>query len=128
MRLTKALLLIVFLASPETVAAQRMAQLTHGVATSHALALGEATGNAAARFAPPADRATHIGRGALWGAAIYAVLAAGYVAHESATCHGADCFGEGFAWIGLIEGVPFAVGVGAAVGALWPVASPQPPR
>lgn len=65
-------------------------------------------------------RGMRIRRGALWGLAIYGVAAAAYVIHESATCRGPDCFGEGQAWLGLAAGVPVALGIGAAVGAVWP--------
>lgn len=68
-----------------------------------------------------ASRIGRAGRGALWGLAVYAILAGGYIAHEKATCQGRDCFGEGFAWIGLAGGVPWSAGVGAAIGAALPV-------
>jgi hypothetical protein len=53
--------------------------------------------------------------------AVYGALAGAYIVHESATCHGPDCFGEGFAWIGLIGGIPWAAGTGDAVGYSLPV-------
>jgi len=49
------------------------------------------------------------------------VLASTYIVHEKRTCRGPDCFGEGFAWIGLAAGVPWSAGVGAAIGAALPV-------
>ena len=68
-----------------------------------------------------ASRWSHAGHGALWGLAIYGVLAGAYIVHEKATCHGSDCFGEGLAWIGLVGGIPWAAGTGAAVGYALPV-------
>jgi len=68
-----------------------------------------------------ASRIGRAGRGALWGLAVYAILAGTYIVHEKRTCQGADCFGEGMAWIGLAGGVPYSAGIGAAVGAVLPV-------
>jgi hypothetical protein len=51
------------------------------------------------------------------------MLAATYIVHEKATCDGPDCFGEGFVWIGLLDMVPTAAGVGAFVGMVWPTGS-----
>jgi hypothetical protein len=68
-----------------------------------------------------ASRAARAGRGALWGLAVYALVAGSYFAHEKATCHEADCFGEGEAWIGFAFGVPWSAGIGAVVGAALPV-------
>jgi len=68
-----------------------------------------------------ASRARHTGRGALWGLAIYALVGGSYFAHEKATCHEADCFGEGEAWLGFAFGVPWSAGIGAAIGAMLPV-------
>jgi len=68
-----------------------------------------------------ASRIGRAGRGALWGLAVYTVLASTYIVHEKTTCRGPDCFGEGFAWIGLAGGVPWSAGVGAAIGAALPV-------
>lgn len=68
-----------------------------------------------------ASRVGRAGRGALWGVAVYAIVAGTYIAHEKMTCQGPDCFGEGYAWIGLAAGVPWSAGVGAAVGASLPV-------
>jgi hypothetical protein len=67
------------------------------------------------------SRVGRAGRGALWGLAVYAIFASTYIVHERNTCRGADCFGEGFAWIGLAAGVPWSAGIGAAVGAVLPV-------
>lgn len=67
------------------------------------------------------SRIGRAGRGALWGLAVYAVLAGAYVAHEKATCQGPDCFGEGLAWIPLAGGVPWSAGVGGAIAAALPV-------
>ena len=67
------------------------------------------------------SRIGRAGRGALWGLAVYALVAGTYIVHEKATCHGPDCFGEGMAWIGLAGGVPWSAGVGAAIGAALPV-------
>ena len=64
------------------------------------------------------DRAV---KGAVWGVGVYLAIAAIGVAHEESTCKGPDCFGEGMAWIGLIGGIPFAAGAGAAVGFALPV-------
>ena len=68
-----------------------------------------------------ASRIGRAGRGALWGLAVYAVLAGTYIVHEKNTCQGPDCFGEGMAWIGLAGGVPYSAGIGAAIGAVLPV-------
>lgn len=68
-----------------------------------------------------ASRIGRAGRGALWGLAVYTVLASTYIVHEKTTCRGPDCFGEGFAWIGLAGGVPWSAGIGAAIGAALPV-------
>lgn len=70
-----------------------------------------------------ASRWSRAGRGALWGLAVYGVLAGAYIVHERATCDGPDCFGEGFALIGLAGGVPWAAGVGATAGFALPVES-----
>jgi hypothetical protein len=64
------------------------------------------------------DRAV---KGAAWGLGIYAMVAAVGIVHESATCKGPDCFGEGMAWIGLVAGIPWAAGAGAGIGFLLPV-------
>jgi hypothetical protein len=69
------------------------------------------------------SRVTNTLRGAAWGLAVYAVLAATYIVHEKATCDGPDCFGEGFFWIGLVDMVPTVAGVGAFVGMVWPTGS-----
>ena len=68
-----------------------------------------------------ASRAGRAGRGALWGLALYALVAGSYIAHEKATCHEPDCFGEGAAWIGFAFGVPWSAGIGAAIGGMLPV-------
>ena len=68
-----------------------------------------------------ASRVSRAGRGALWALAAYAILAGTYIAHESRTCQGPDCFGEGTQWIALAGGVPYSAGVGAAIGAALPV-------
>jgi len=125
MRLTTLSLAIAFVALPCTAIAQRLAELPQGV-SGNGSGPRVLTRDSAPLLAPAADRSTHIRRGALWGAVTYAVLAAGYVVHESATCDGPDCFGEGYAWIGLAAGIPIAIALGAAIGALWPVGSPQP--
>jgi hypothetical protein len=67
-----------------------------------------------------ASRAARAGRGALWGLGAYAVLAATFIVHEKATCR-SDCFGDGWAWLGLAAGVPWAAGIGATVGFALPV-------
>ena len=67
------------------------------------------------------SRIGRAGRGALWGLAVYAVLATTFIAHEKATCQGPDCFGEGMAWIPLAGGVFWSAGVGAGIGAALPV-------
>lgn len=53
--------------------------------------------------------------------AVYGVLASTYIVHESVTCHGTECFGEGFAWIGLAGGIPVSAAIGAGIGSLWPL-------
>ena len=68
-----------------------------------------------------ASRVGRAGRGALWGLAVYAILAGTYIVHEKTTCQGPDCFGEGMQWIGLAGGVPWSAGIGAVVGAALPV-------
>ena len=68
-----------------------------------------------------ASRIDRAGRGALWGLAVYALLAGTYIVHEKTTCRGPDCFGEGFAWIGLADMLPWSAGIGAAIGAALPV-------
>jgi hypothetical protein len=68
-----------------------------------------------------ASRVGRAGRGALWGLAVYAVFAGAFIAHEKGTCQGPECFGEGYAWMGLAAGVPWAAGLGAAIGAALPV-------
>lgn len=73
-----------------------------------------------------ASRAARAGRGALWGLGAYAVLAATFIVHEKATCRGSDCFGDGWAWLGLAAGVPWAAGVGATVGFALPVETWRP--
>ena len=73
-----------------------------------------------------ASRWAHARRGAVWGLATYGVLAGAYVIHEKATCRGSDCFGEGFAWLGLVVAIPWAAGTGAAVGFALPVESWRP--
>ena len=60
-------------------------------------------------------------RGVAWGVAVYAILAMGYIVHENATCHGSECFGEGFTWIALAGGVPVAAGLGGVIGYALPV-------
>lgn len=67
------------------------------------------------------SRMRRAGRGALWGLAVYAVVAGTFIAREKATCREADCFGEGMAWIGFAFGVPWSAGAGAAIGAALPV-------
>ena len=67
------------------------------------------------------SRWSRAGRGALWGLAVYGVLAGAYIIQESTTCEGADCFGGGFAWIGLAGAVPWAAGIGAVTGFALPV-------
>jgi hypothetical protein len=67
------------------------------------------------------SRIARAGRGALWGLAVYTVLAGAFIAREKATCHGPDCFGEGMAWIGIAGGVPWSAATGAAIGAALPV-------
>jgi len=67
------------------------------------------------------SRWDHARAGTLWGLGIYAVAAAAYVVRERSTCSGPDCFGEGFAWVGLVNGIPVAAGTGATVGFLLPV-------
>lgn len=114
--------------TPHTADAQRLADLSQAVSTIHRPALQHADSLTLATdpsrlLAQSGDRASHIRRGALWGAMIYAVFAAGYVVHEAATCDGPGCFGEGYAWIGLVTGFPVAIGVGAAIGAVWRVGS-----
>jgi CubicO group peptidase (beta-lactamase class C family) len=61
-------------------------------------------------------------KGGLWGVGVYAVFAGAVIVHESLTCKGPDCFGEGMAWIGLVGGIPLAAGVGATVGFALPIA------
>ena len=73
-----------------------------------------------------ASRWSHARRGAVWGLAAYGVLAGAYVIHEKATCRGADCFGEGFAWLGMVVAIPWAAGTGAAVGFALPVETWRP--
>ena len=68
-----------------------------------------------------ASRVGRAGRGALWGLAVYAILAGTYIVHEKTTCEGPDCFGEGMQWIGLAGGVPWSAGIGAGIGAVLPV-------
>src|SRR5207248_6131361 len=51
------------------------------------------------------DRAV---KGGFWGVAVYTVLAGAIIVHETLTCKGPDCFGEGMAWIGLVGGIPVA--------------------
>ena len=67
------------------------------------------------------SRMRRAGRGALWGLAVYAVVAGTFIAHEKSTCKEADCFGEGMAWLGFAFGVPWSAGAGAAIGAALPV-------
>ncbi|HKW12666.1 MAG TPA: serine hydrolase, partial [Gemmatimonadaceae bacterium] len=67
------------------------------------------------------SRRSHARTGALVGLGISLAYAAGYIVHERATCAGPDCFGEGFAFIGLASLVPFATVTGAAVGFALPV-------
>jgi hypothetical protein len=61
-------------------------------------------------------------KGGLWGVGVYAVFAGAVIVHESLTCKGPDCFGEGMAWIGFVGGIPLAAGVGATVGFALPIA------
>lgn len=67
------------------------------------------------------SRVGRAGRGALWGLAVYAVLAGAYIVHGKRTCRDPDCFGEGMAWIIAAGGIPYAAGAGAAIGAALPV-------
>jgi hypothetical protein len=67
-----------------------------------------------------ASRFSRAGRGALWGLAIYGVLAGAYIAGETITCDGAKCFNDGWAWMGLAGGVPLSASVGAAIGFVLP--------
>jgi hypothetical protein len=113
------------LASPlDAVAAQRWEQLSPARLTS--LHSGQATQplETARWFGRgSSSRVTNTLRGAVWGLAIYGVLAATYIVHEKATCDGPDCFGEGFFWIGLIDMTPWAAATGALVGLVWPTGS-----
>ena len=67
------------------------------------------------------SRTSQARAGALWGLAVYALTAGGYVLHERMTCRGPECFGEGFAWIGLAVGAPLAAGTGSVIGLSLPV-------
>lgn len=114
--------------SAAPVAAQRLAELPRAAHPVHALTVGDlssldVTPVRVSRRGSATDRIDNVRRGALWGLGIYTVLAASYVAHEAATCHGPECFGEGFAWIGLAAGFPLAAAVGAGIGAVWPTGS-----
>lgn len=62
-------------------------------------------------------------KGALWGLAVYGLVAGSYIVHESSTCRGSDCFGEGMAWIGLAAGAPWAAGIGGTIAFSLPVES-----
>src|SRR4051812_36520351 len=127
-RLLSLFVLVALTLAGRDAGAQRLAELSHAVGRLPAPP-GDDGGGRPLGWPPPpqraesTDRAAHVRRGVVWGLSIYALLAAGYVAHEKATCHGPECFGEGFAWIGLAAGVPIAAGVGAGVGALWPAAA-----
>jgi hypothetical protein len=63
----------------------------------------------------------HARTGLIWALGTYVVLATTYVILETATCSGGDCFGEGFAWIGLAGGVPVAATTGVVIGLALPV-------
>lgn len=67
------------------------------------------------------SRWSHARKGAAWGLAVYGVAAGAFIIRERSTCRGSDCFGEGMAWIGLIGAVPWAAGIGGAIGFSLPV-------
>lgn len=59
--------------------------------------------------------------GALVALGISVAFAAVYVIHERATCTGSECFGEGYAWIGLAGSIPVATVAGGSLGLAYPV-------
>lgn len=65
------------------------------------------------------------GKGALWGLAVYGVMATAYIVHEKTTCE-FGCFGDGFAWLGLAGAVPWSAGIGASIGVVLPVETWKP--
>ena len=68
-----------------------------------------------------ASRIDRAGRGALWGLAVYTVLASTYIVQRNTTCRRECVDDDGFAWIGLAAGLPWSAGIGAAIGAALPV-------
>ena len=68
-----------------------------------------------------ASRIGRAGRGALWGLAVYAVLAGANIVHHETACRSGCVEDDGFQWIGLAAGMPWSAGIGAAVGAALPV-------
>jgi hypothetical protein len=67
------------------------------------------------------SRWDHARVGALVGLGAYLLAATAWIVHEEATCTGPECFGEGFAWIGLVDGVPTSAAIGAGIGFVLPV-------